>query len=161
MKRRSKVESRESKAVATGSQPSTLSLQPVTAVSAALIIRGGKLLITQRHPQAHLGGLWEFPGGKREPDETFEQCLVREIREELGVKIIVGGLFEYVTHAYPEKTVYLKFFVCRLLDGEPQPLGCKAVKWAGKSELADYEFPAADATLLKKLQSTMEFWKAD
>jgi len=78
-----------------------------------LIFHGGKLLITRRHAAAHLGGLWEFPGGKREPDETFEQCLVREIREELGVEISVGKLFESVTHAYPEKTVRLKFFVCR------------------------------------------------
>ena len=126
-------------------------------VSAALIFRGGKLLITQRPAEAHLGGLWEFPGGKREPDETFEQCLVREIREELGVEITVGELFKSVTHAYPEKTVHLKFFVCRLLGGEPQPLGCKAVKWAGKSELADYEFPAADARLLLKLQAMTEW----
>jgi mutator protein MutT len=130
----------------------------VVDVSAALIFRSGKLLITQRHPQAHLGGLWEFPGGKREPDETFEQCLVREIREELGVEITVGKLFESVTHTYPEKTVRLKFFICRLLRGEPQPLGCKAVKWVGKSELADYEFPAADARLLLKLQTTPELW---
>ena len=127
-------------------------------VSAALIFREGRILITQRHMDAHLGGLWEFPGGKREPDETFEQCLVREIREELGVEISVGELFESVTHAYPEKTVHLKFFVCRLQDGEPQPLGCRAVKWAGKSELADYEFPAADARLLLKLQTTPELW---
>jgi mutator protein MutT len=132
--------------------------QPITDVSAALIFRGGKLLITQRPVKAHLGGLWEFPGGKREPDETFEQCLVREIREELSVEIAVGKLFKSVTHAYPEKTVHLKFFVCRLLRGEPQLLGCKAVKWAGKSELADYEFPAADARLLLKLQSTPELW---
>jgi 8-oxo-dGTP diphosphatase len=54
--------------------------------------------------------LWEFPGGKREPGETFEQCLVREIREELGVEISVGKLFESVTHAYPEKTVHLGFY---------------------------------------------------
>jgi mutator protein MutT len=127
-------------------------------VSAALIFRDGKLLITQRPAKAHLGGLWEFPGGKREPDETFEQCLVREIREELGVEIAVGELFESVTHAYPEKTVHLKFFACRLAGGEPQPLGCKAVKWAGKSELADYEFPAADAQLLLKLQTAPELW---
>ncbi len=126
-------------------------------VSAALIFRGGKLLITQRPAKAHLGGLWEFPGGKREPDETFEQCLVREIREELGVEISVGELFESVTHAYPEKTVHLKFFICRLLGGEPQPLGCKAVKWTGKSELADHEFPAADANLLVKLRDALEF----
>ena len=60
-------------------------------VAAALIFRSGKLLITQRPADAHCGGLWEFPGGKRKPDETFEQCLVREIREELGVEVSVGG----------------------------------------------------------------------
>ena len=158
MKPQSKVESRKSKATASGSQPSTLNSQPIMDVSAALIFRGGKLLITRRHSDAHLGGLWEFPGGKREPGETFEQCLAREIREELGVEIAVGELFESVIHAYPEKTVHLKFFVCRLLDGEPQPLGCAAVKWAGKSELADYKFPAADAKLLQKLQNFSEMW---
>ena len=121
-------------------------------VSAALIFRDGKLLIAQRHADAHLGGLWEFPGGKREADETFEQCLVREIREELGVDISVGELFEEVTHAYPEKSVHLKFFICQLLAGEPQPLECAAVKWIGKTELADFDFPAADAQLLEKLK---------
>jgi mutator protein MutT len=158
VKPQSKVESREPKAVASGSQPSTFSPQPITEVSAALIFRGGNLLITQRPAKAHLGGLWEFPGGKREPNETFEQCLVREIREELGVEISVGELFESVTHAYPEKTVHLKFFVCRLMDGEPQPLGCEAVQWAGPSELEDYAFPAADARLLLKLQTAPELW---
>jgi mutator protein MutT len=100
-----------------------------------------------------LGGLWEFPGGKRNPDETFEQCLARELREELGVKISVGELFETVSHRYAEKTVRLKFFVCRLPGGEPQPLGCAAIRWIGKAELDDFEFPAADARLLKKLRA--------
>jgi mutator protein MutT len=122
-------------------------------VSAALIFRAGKLLITQRHANSHLGGLWEFPGGKREAGETFEQCLVREIREELGVEIAVGELFEEVAHRYPEKSVHLKFFVCRLVAGEPQPLDCAAVKWVAKAELAGFEFPAADAQLLEKLKS--------
>jgi 8-oxo-dGTP diphosphatase len=121
-------------------------------VSAALIFRRGKLLIAQRHANAHLGGLWEFPGGKREPQETFEECLVREIREELGIEIFVGSLFEEITHAYAEKTVHLKFFICELLSGEPQTLGCAAFKWIEKPELADYEFPAADAQLLQKLR---------
>jgi mutator protein MutT len=127
-------------------------------VSAALIFRGGRLLITQRHANAHLGGLWEFPGGKREPHETFEQCLVREIHEELGVEISVGELFEEVFHAYPEKSVHLKFFTCQLLSGEPQPLDCAAVKWIDKTELADFEFPAADARLLEKLKSPRLAW---
>jgi mutator protein MutT len=122
-------------------------------VSAALIFHNGKLLITQRHAAAHLGGLWEFPGGKREANETFEQCLVREIREELGIEISVGKLFEEITHAYAEKTVRLKFFNCEFLSGEPQTLGCAAFKWIEKSELTDYEFPAADAQLLGKLRA--------
>lgn len=122
-------------------------------VSAALVFHNGKLLITQRLASAHLGGLWEFPGGKRQPHETFEECLVREIREELGIEIFVGELFEEITHAYAEKTVHLKFFTCKLLHGEPQLLGCAAFKWIGKSELADYEFPAADVQLLEKLRA--------
>jgi mutator protein MutT len=122
-------------------------------VSAALIFHDGKLLITQRRTNAHLGGLWEFPGGKREVNETFEQCLVREIHEELGIEISVGELFEESTHAYAEKTVHLKFFLCQLIRGEPQTLGCAAFKWIGKSELADYEFPAADKQLLARLRA--------
>jgi mutator protein MutT len=128
-------------------------------VSAALVFRSGKLLITRRHADAHLGGLWEFPGGKREPGESFEQCLVREIREELGATIAVGELFESVTHAYADKTVRLEFFVCRLIEGEPQPLGCEAMRWISQSELEHYEFPAADARLLEKLRNTPALWE--
>jgi mutator protein MutT len=127
-------------------------------VSAALIFHSGKLLITQRHANSHLGGLWEFPGGKREPGETFEQCLVREIREELGVEITVGALFEEIHHDYPEKSVHLKFFIGQLLSGEPQPLDCAAVKWVEKSGLATHEFPAADAQLLEKLKHPQLKW---
>ena len=122
-------------------------------VSAALIFRRGKLLIAQRHANAHLGGLWEFPGGKREANETSEECLAREIHEELGIEICVGSLFEEITHEYEKKTVHLKFFICKLLNGEPQTLGCAAYKWIEKPELADYEFPAADAHLREKLRA--------
>lgn len=139
-------------------QQSAIGSQKTVEVSAALIFHDDKILITQRHRDTHLGGLWEFPGGKREAGETFEQCLVREIREELGIEIAVGELFESVTHAYPEKTVHLKFFVCRLLGGTPQTLGCAGWKWAGRTELADNEFPAADARLLQKLQSAAALW---
>jgi mutator protein MutT len=120
-------------------------------VSAALIFHKGRLLITRRRAGSHLGGLWEFPGGKREPDETFEQCLIREIREELGMEISVDDLFEEITHAYEEKTVHLRFFLCEWMGGEPQALDCDSFQWVGKDELAQYEFPAADARLLEKL----------
>ncbi len=129
---------------------------PLVEVAAGLIFRGGKLLITQRYSGAHLGGLWEFPGGKRKPNESFEACLCRELREELGIKVAVEGLFESVTHAYPEKTVRLKFYRCRWLEHEPRPLGCAAIAWVRPDELVHYAFPAADARLLHKLQTSAE-----
>jgi mutator protein MutT len=122
-------------------------------VSAALIFRDGKLLIAQRHPDSHQGGLWEFPGGKCEPGESFERCLVRELREELGIEVVVGGLFEEISHDYADRSVHLRFFTCRLVSGEPQPLDCAGVKWVGQAELAGHDFPAADARLLDKLRN--------
>lgn len=128
-------------------------------VSAGLVFRDGKLLITQRHSGAHLGGLWEFPGGKRERDESFESCLMRELREELGIEVAVGELFETVEHDYPEKSVRLKFFRCEWLANEPQPLGCPAFQWVTSDELAHYEFPAADARLIERLRACKDFWR--
>src|SRR5262245_20952485 len=127
-------------------------------VAAGLIFRKGRLLITQRQTDAHLGGLWEFPGGKREPHESFEQCLHRELREELGVEIEIHELVESIMHAYPEKTVTLRFFRCSLKQHEPRALGCPDFRWVGRNELANYEFPAADARLLQRLRHASEWW---
>src|SRR5687767_4962287 len=118
-------------------------------VAAGLVFRSGKLLITQRYPDAHLGGLWEFPGGKRHTDETFEACLHRELMEELGIEVTVGELVETIEHTYPEKKVLLKFFRCEWLRGEPQPIGCPAFRWIAGKELDNYQFPPADARLLQ------------
>ncbi len=128
------------------------------SVAAALIFRAGKLLITQRPAGAHLGGLWEFPGGKREEGETFQDCLRREIREELGIEIEVLEEVESITHTYPEKTVELKFFRCAWKDKEPQRLGCPDFCWVTSQELSQYEFPAADARLLDKLRKDKALW---
>lgn len=131
---------------------------PIIDVAAALVFREGKVLITQRHADAHLGGLWEFPGGKREPNESFEACLQRELREELGIEVAVVKLVESLTHAYPEKTVHLKFYRCRWIEHEPQPLGCSAFKWVTAGDLKDYTFPAADARLLETLRADTGLW---
>lgn len=132
---------------------------PKIDVSAGLVFRDGKLLITQRHADAHLGGLWEFPGGKVEPGETFAQCLIRELREELGIEVAVGELFETMEHHYPEKSVLLKFFACRWLAHEPQALGCSALAWVSREELSCYRFPAADARLLARLPTAEHLWR--
>jgi mutator protein MutT len=131
----------------------------VIEVSAGLVFRHGLLLITQRRPQDHLGGLWEFPGGKRHAEESDEDCLRRELMEELGIEVEIKELLDTVTYAYPEQTVCLKFFRCEWKRNEPKALGCHDFAWVGREQLAKYAFPAADAQLLQKLQTTLELWK--
>lgn len=128
-------------------------------VAAGLVFREGKLLITQRHAEAHLGGLWEFPGGKREAQETFEECLRRELIEELGIDVEVEELVESLTHEYPEKTVHLRFFRCRWRSHEPQALGCPAFQWVSVDEVGSFHFPAADARLLERLKRSPSLWR--
>lgn len=128
-------------------------------VAAGLIFRDGKLLITQRHASAHLGGMWEFPGGKREIGETFQQCLRRELQEELGCDVEVLELVDSLTHDYPEKSVHLEFFRCRWLANEPQAIDCAAIAWVTRDELQRYNFPAADAQLLDRLKTTDSMWQ--
>ena len=130
----------------------------VIEVSAGLVFRDGKLLITQRPANGHLGGLWEFPGGKLERGETFEQALHRELMEELGIEVTILGLIESITHRYPEKTVHLQFYHCAWKLHEPQPIGCPALAWVTCDDLGHYEFPAADARLLERLQVTPDWW---
>ena len=116
-----------------------------------MIFDHGKLLITQRRPDDHLPNLWEFPGGKVEPGETFQSCLVREIREELGIEISVCDLLEDLTHSYPDKTVRLCFYRCALISGEAKPIHVQDLRWITREELKQYEFPAADAKLIARL----------
>jgi mutator protein MutT len=122
-------------------------------VAAAILFHEGRLLITRRPDAAHLGGLWEFPGGKREPGEGWEACLCRELREELGIEIEVGALLDDFTHSYPERPVRLRFYRVRLLSGTPRPLGCADLKWVTREELPHHQFPPADARLIDRLSN--------
>jgi 8-oxo-dGTP diphosphatase len=121
-------------------------------VVAAVIERDGRILIARRPPALHLGGLWEFPGGKRQPGESAAAALEREIREELGATVTVGPLLETVDWTYPEKRVRLSFFRCAI-DGEPRALEGQELAWVRPAELGAYEFPPADAVLLARLGS--------
>jgi mutator protein MutT len=127
-------------------------------VAAGLLFREGKLLITRRFQEAHLGGLWEFPGGKLEPGETFAQCLKRELLEELGCKVEVLESVDSISHVYPEKSVRIEFLRCRWIEQEPEPIGCADLRWIEPNELSHFNFPAADAKLLDVLRVRRDLW---
>ncbi len=127
-------------------------------VAAGLVFKDGKLLIAKRPKRLHLGGMWEFPGGKLESDETYEMCLMREMNEELGVDIKVGYEFEEVLHQYSEKAVFIKFFICSLLSGEPKAIQCSDFQWINRNDLARYDFPAADTKVVSRLILNKDIW---
>lgn len=131
----------------------------VIEVAAGLIFHDGRLLIAQRRLNDHLGGMWEFPGGKRELGETYQQCLMRELFEELGVHVAVGRRLAVADHPYPERRIHIEFFQCRLVANQPQPIRCANIAWVRADELQAYSFPPADAQLLDQLRQNPEFWK--
>ena len=120
-------------------------------VAAAIIQQEERFLLTRRKPESDLGGLWEFPGGKKEAGETLEGCLRREVKEELGVEISEPQLFHSLRHQYPEKAVELHFFTCSIIQGNPQSLDCAEIAWVHKHDLISHEFPPADIPVLKKI----------
>ena len=120
-------------------------------VTAAVIDRDGRLLVTRRLKGVHLEGYWEFPGGKCDAGESLEACLARELREELDVEALVGEEVFVTTHAYADRSVELHFFRCDL-QGEPRPLLGQEMRWAPREELATLEFPPADAELIRLLR---------
>lgn len=132
--------------------------KPAIDVAAGLVFFDGKLLITQRPSTGHLADFWEFPGGKREAGESFEVCLRRELREELGIEVEAESLLAEVLHTYPEKSVRLQFFKCRWTGGTPVALGCQAFQWISREGLHAYRFPDADLQILEKLTGSPEWW---
>ena len=123
------------------------------AVVAALAAKEGRLLIAQRPMGRHMGGKWEFPGGKLEKGETPEAALRRELNEELGVDADIGPIRAAIPFSYPEKDVLLLFYSARLM-GEPKPIDEAALAWVTPDELAGYDLAPVDALMVKRLRET-------
>ena len=121
-------------------------------VVASLIWDDDKFMICQRPAHKARGLLWEFVGGKVESDETKEQALIRECKEELNVLLSVSDIFMEVTHEYPDITVHLTLFNATITDGEPQKLEHNDIKWIAPSEIPNFEFCPADEEILAKIQ---------
>ena len=125
----------------------------IIRVAIGIVIKGKTLLICQRKPTAVLGGYWEFPGGKVEPNESDEAAVLRELREELGIVTEIIAALPPIVHTYPHGTVRLQPFFCKLIAGTPAAVDCAAWKWVALPELCDYPFPPANAGLLQRLET--------
>jgi len=121
-------------------------------VTAAVIERGGRLLVTRRLKGTHLEGFWEFPGGKCDAGESLDACLRRELREELAVDATVGPEILTTSHEYPGRRVELHFFTCELL-GDPVPQLNQEMQWVPREALASLKLPPADDELVALLAS--------
>jgi mutator protein MutT len=123
----------------------------VIIVAAAIIRKDDLILLTRRLATVHLAGLWEFPGGKVEPEESLEAALRRELREELDIEANVLDEFYTTTHHYPTKSVELHFFNCTIASGELRAIEVAEFRWVKSSELHAFEFPEADRELVDRL----------
>lgn len=112
----------------------------------------GEILIDRRRPTGELGGYWEFPGGKIEADETVEECIKREIWEELGIVIEVGKHLITIAHAYSHLHVTLIVHHCHYLDGTPQPIECDEIRWVTLAEIDKFTFPQANFQIIAALR---------
>jgi A/G-specific adenine glycosylase len=112
----------------------------------------GRFLITQRPLDGMLGGLWEFPGGKRRPGEALPACLHREIDEELGIEIEIRDLLCTIDHTFTHFHMTLYAFECRWLSGTPHCLGCSQLRWVTLDGLGDFAFPVADQKIITALK---------
>jgi mutator protein MutT len=125
-------------------------------VAAGVIEREGRYLITRRPEGSHLAGCWEFPGGKRHPGESWEDCLRREVREELGIEVEVGPMLHETGHLYPDRRVRLRFYRCRVAAGAPAALGVAEFRWVRAEDLHRHDFPPADREVLSLLGAPPE-----
>jgi 8-oxo-dGTP diphosphatase len=136
----------------------TTEARPLVLVAAvALVDEDARVLVATRPEKKSMAGLWEFPGGKVEPGETPEACLVRELEEELGIRTKAACLapLTFASHAYPAFHLLMPLFVCRVWEGEPTPLEGQEIRWLRPRELFTLPMPDADRPLLPFLDELL------
>lgn len=130
--------------------PANTGKRLLLVAACALVDADGRVLLAQRPEGKQLAGLWEFPGGKVEPGETPEQCIIRELHEEIGIETDIPCLapLTFASHSYDDFHLLMPLFVCRRFRGIAQPREGQALKWVRPKQMRDYPMPPADAPLI-------------
>lgn len=128
----------------------------MTEVTCAIIEKDGKVLATQRARCIHNAGKWEFPGGKIEPGETADECIVREIIEELNIRIVPITRLEPVLHHYPDKTILLIPYICKIKAGSIKLKDHAAFRWLHRDELKNPDWAEADMAVVEQYLKTKQ-----
>lgn len=125
-------------------------------VAIAIVCHEGQVLICLRKHNDHLGNFWEFPGGKVEAGETSQQCVVRELREEIQVEAEVIAPLPVIEHDYSDRSVRLHPFLCAYTSGDPTPISCQEVRWVPPQRLGEYKFPPANDGLIEVVKQYLQ-----
>ena len=122
---------------------------PLQEIGIGLVFnQDGQLLIDQRLESSNMGGMWEFPGGKKEANESIEETVKREIKEEIGIDIYIGEELISFEHLYSHKKLYFTVFLCEYLSGKPRPLASQKLIWVNPNRLFEFPFPAANTKII-------------
>jgi len=127
-------------------------IKPFQEIGIGLVFnKNGELLIDQRLESANMGGMWEFPGGKKTPNEVIEKTIERELKEELGIVVKVGAKLLSFQHSYSHKRLFFTVHLCEWISGEPKPLASQKLLWVSPEKLFDFPFPAANTKIISEL----------
>ena len=124
-------------------------------VAAGLVFREDRLLITQRLPGEHLGGLWEFPGGKIKINESGPDCVIREVQEELNVSVVPKAHLKRIQHAYSHFSITMDAYLCKYRCGRPKALRCADFRWVYPHEIQKLAFPSANHKLFDSIDGVV------
>jgi 8-oxo-dGTP diphosphatase len=141
----------------TAPEPGAAGRRLVLVAACALVDVDGRVLVAQRPPGKPMAGLWEFPGGKLHAGETPERCLIRELKEELGVDTEASCLapLTFASHGYDGFHLLMPLFVCRVWRGDPAPQEGQALRWLRPRELRALPMPPADLPLIPVLEELL------
>ena len=127
-------------------------IKPFQEIGIGLVFnKKGELLIDQRLESSSMGGMWEFPGGKKIPNESIEKTIERELHEELGIVVTVGEKLLSFEHAYTHKKLYFTVHICAWVSGQPKPFASQKLLWVSPDKLFDFPFPAANTKIISEL----------